>query len=108
MARLPDIARATAARHAMLPPGETVLAMVSGGADSTALLRLLAAGELGELDVRVLHVDHMLRGADSDADAAFVSDLCTNLAVPCRIARYDVSGYAAEEGLNLEDAGRRV
>jgi tRNA(Ile)-lysidine synthase len=108
MARLPDIARATAARHAMLAPGGAVLAMVSGGADSTALLRLLAAGELGEIDVRVLHVNHLLRGADADADAAFVSELCATLGVPYRVVRYDVSAYAAEEGLNLEDAGRRV
>ncbi|HEY3317878.1 MAG TPA: tRNA lysidine(34) synthetase TilS [Coriobacteriia bacterium] len=108
MASLPDIARATVRRHDMLPEGSVVLAMVSGGADSTSLLRLLHAGGFGALDVRVLHVNHLLRGADSDADAAFVEDLCERLAVPCRVVRYDVSAYAAEEGLNLEDAGRRV
>ena len=62
MSGLADTARTTAARHRMLPEGAIVLAMVSGGADSTALLRLLAAGELGEVDLSVLHVDHMLRG----------------------------------------------
>lgn len=92
----------------MLPEGAIVLAMVSGGADSTALLRLLAAGELGEVELSVLHVDHMLRGEDSDADAAFVTATCAALGVPCRVVRYDVAAYAGELGLNLEDAGRRV
>lgn len=107
--RLPDIARATVAEHQMLPAGSVVLAMVSGGADSTSLLRLLAAGELdADLDVSVLHVNHLLRGVDADSDAEFVVALCEDLGVPCRVVRYDVSAFATSEGLNLEDAGRRV
>ena len=85
-----------------------MLVLVSGGADSTALLRLLAAGELGEHPLAVLHVDHMLRGSASDADASFVAAMCEDLDVACRIARYDVAAYASDAGLNLEDAGRRV
>jgi tRNA(Ile)-lysidine synthase len=108
MSTLPDIARTAVVRHGMLPDGAPVLALVSGGADSTALLRLLAAGELGDRPLAVLHVDHMLRGADSDADAAFVEALCVDLGVERRVARYDVSAYAKEAALNLEDAGRRV
>jgi tRNA(Ile)-lysidine synthase len=93
----------------MLIDGPVVLAMVSGGADSVALLRVLASGELGELaGLSVLHLDHMLRGDDSDGDAAFVTRLCGALGVPCHVIRYDVAAYAAEAGLNLEDAGRRV
>jgi tRNA(Ile)-lysidine synthase len=107
-ARLPHIARATATAHGMLPPGAPVVVMVSGGADSTALLRLLASGALGEVALSVLHVDHILRGVESDADAAFVAGTCAELGVECRVARYDVGSYAEAEGLNLEDAGRRV
>lgn len=93
----------------MFSDRSVVLAMVSGGADSVALLRLLAAGELGALaDLSVLHVDHQLRGAESDADAAFVLELCEGLGVEARVASYDVRAYAEAEGLNLEDAGRRV
>lgn len=108
MLTLPDIARVTAERHGMFPPGVAVLAMVSGGADSTAMLRLLASGALGEVALSVLHVNHLLRGEAADADAAFVSDLCETLGVTCRVVRYDVGAYAEAEGLNLEDAGRRV
>ena len=109
MLTIPDIARATSERLGLLPSESPVLALVSGGADSTALLRLLAAGDLGPLrGLAVLHVNHQLRGEAAEADAAFVRGLCAELGVACRVERYDVAAYAAEEGLNLEDAGRRV
>ncbi len=108
MTGLADIARATAALRDMFPPGSPVVAMVSGGADSVALLRLLAAGELGEVRLKVLHVDHGLRAEASEADAVFVEALCAELRVPVEVVRCDVGAYAAAEGLNLEDAGRRV
>jgi len=108
MERLPQIVAATAATHDMFSPGAPVLAMVSGGADSVALLRWLAGGGAAGSPVSVLHVDHMMRGDASAGDAAFVSALCDRLAVPCRVVRYDVAAYAEEAGLNLEDAGRRV
>jgi tRNA(Ile)-lysidine synthase len=53
-------------------------------------------------------VNHLLRGADSDADEAFVAAECERLGVTCRTVRFDVAGYAQAEGLNLEDAGRQV
>ncbi|HET6497650.1 MAG TPA: tRNA lysidine(34) synthetase TilS, partial [Coriobacteriia bacterium] len=109
MTPVPDIARATALAHAMLPPRSPVVALVSGGADSMALLHLLAGGHLGaDLDVSVLHVDHRLRGGESDADRAFVVSESARLGVSCRAVSCDVAGYAEAERFNLEDAGRRV
>lgn len=130
MDSIPDIAQATATRHAMLPAGEPVLALVSGGADSMTLLELLATGELCDEDgvalagpnvpapaapeqptaprLHVLHVDHMLRGEESDADAEFVKAECERLGVPCEVVSIDVAAYAEQHSLNLEDAGRRV
>jgi tRNA(Ile)-lysidine synthetase-like protein len=66
------------------PPGPWAVA-VSGGADSVALLLLLA--NRPDLSLHVVHLDHQLRGADSDADAAFVADLAKRLNLPCTIAR---------------------
>jgi tRNA(Ile)-lysidine synthase len=109
MPTIADIAAETTARRDMLPTGAPVLAMVSGGADSVALLRMFAAGLFGEIgELRVLHVDHRLRGAESDGDAAFVEALCAQLGVGCTVVSFDVAEYAREHSLNLEDAGRRV
>jgi len=55
-------------RHGLIAPGGEVLCLVSGGADSTCLYHALR--ELG-FRVSALHVDHGLRGAESDADAAW-------------------------------------
>lgn len=109
MTRFIDSVRETVVAHGMFPPGAPVVAMVSGGADSMALLRLLAEDYLGsDLHLSVLHVHHELRGEAADVDEAFVIAECERLGVECRTVRFDVAGYAASEGLNLEDAGRRV
>lgn len=109
MIPLPDIARATSAEHQLLSDGAPVLALVSGGADSIALLHLLATGVLAPASpLAVLHVNHLLRADGADADAAFVAEQCAALGVSCRIVRFDVAAYAADGALNLEDAGRRI
>jgi tRNA(Ile)-lysidine synthase len=90
-------------RFAATAPGVGVVA-VSGGADSVALLRALHAAPVKALVVA--HVNHRLRGADSDADEAFVRELCTTLGVECRVKSVDVSALAA--GDNLESTARRV
>lgn len=108
MPGLVDTAVATASRHAMLPEGAPALVMVSGGGDSVALLSMLASGAFGARPLRALHVNHLLRGDESDADEAFVTALCSGLGVECRVVRYDVAAFAELEGFNLEDAGRRV
>ncbi len=74
---------------------------VSGGADSVALLRALATCGFA---MTVAHLNHQLRGDESDADEAFVRDLSTTLGIGFHSARIDV----AKEGGNLEAAARRV
>lgn len=58
--------------HDLIPPGGAVTCLVSGGADSTCLWHVLAA--LG-YEVSALHVDHKLRGADSEEDARFCAEV---------------------------------
>jgi len=96
-------------KHRLVRPGQRVGVAVSGGADSVALLRALAtlAPALGIVPV-VLHLNHALRGADSDADAAFVAALASRLALDSAIATEDVAGLAARLHLSLEAAGRRA
>lgn len=98
------------ARHRMLRPGDRIGVGVSGGADSVALLRLLEELK-DELGVRllVLHFNHQLRGADSDADEQFVAGLAAERGgFEFVSAREDVAAQARRHGWNLEDAGRRL
>src|SRR3954468_15200604 len=84
-ATLLDTMRATIARYEQITRGDVVLAAVSGGADSVALLTALL--ELrDELDIAVAaaHLDHGLRGAESDADRELVTALAAECAVPFR------------------------
>lgn len=93
----------------MIVPGDRVGVAVSGGADSVALLRLLESlhGELG-ITLCVLHFDHSLRGAESEADAEFVRELARRSGHEFFIERKDVAAAAREHGWNLEDAARRL
>lgn len=77
-------------------PGGPLLVGVSGGADSVYLLLALRGdpGLAGRLVVA--HFDHRVRGADSAADADFVSALCVALGVPCRRGSRDAGGPASE------------
>lgn len=93
--------------------------MVSGGADSMALLHMAATEPLDLGDgtglariakerLHVLHVNHLLRGADADADQHFVQETCSSLGVPCTVLRVDVAKRAQERDGNVEEVGRRV
>src|SRR6185437_10788149 len=96
-------------RRKMLNPGHRVGVAVSGGADSVGLLRLLERlrSRLG-IAVLVVHFDHGLRGAESDADAEFVVELARRLGLECLVERGDVLAAASKNKWNLEDAGRRL
>ena len=96
-----------------------VILMVSGGADSTALLVLAATSTLDIDDGRglariarerlhVLHVNHQLRGIDAEEDEEFVRDLSARYGIPCTIRRVDVAALAAQTDGNVENAGRSV
>ncbi len=72
----------------MFRPGAGAVVMVSGGQDSIALLHLLATGALGDEGPALLtavHVNHHLRGEESDADQRLVEEHCAALAVDLRI-----------------------
>ena len=93
----------------MIRPGDRVAAAVSGGADSVALLRILARlrGALG-ITVSVAHFDHCLRGAESDQDAQFVASLAAAFDLEFICERADVASEARRHRWNLEDAARRL
>lgn len=89
--------------------GNRVGAAVSGGADSAALLRTLLElrEELG-IVLSVVHLNHLLRGSESDTDEQFVRDLARCHALEVIAEKRDVQAYAAEHKLSLETAAREV
>lgn len=100
--------RSAIAEFDMAEDVRTVTAALSGGADSVSLLRALKLleDETG-ITVRACHLNHCLRGEESDADERFCAELCGRLSVPLQIARADVSALR-EKHESVEEAARRV
>jgi len=93
----------------MFQPGDSVLVGVSGGPDSVALLYVLQALALQTpLQLGVSHLNHCLRGSDSDRDAAFVEALARKLELPCHIQKIDVAAFRRRNRLSTEEAARQV
>lgn len=86
--------------------GKRGLVGVSGGADSMALLHLLAAA--GFLNLVVCHLDHGLRGRAATEDAEFVRRVAGNLGLECEVGRGEVRARMAERGESLETAARNA
>lgn len=102
-------ALATLRRYEMLSHGDRVIAAVSGGADSMALLCfLLEIKEEYSLSISVCHVNHLLRGEEADRDQNFVSDFCALHSIPFYLLRCDVAALSKERGIGFEECGRDV
>ena len=98
--------RKAAVDGGLVVPGDRVLAAVSGGPDSVALVALLL--ELREempLEIRLAHFNHRLRD-EAGEDERFVRDLARRLVLPLAAGSADVRSAAARRKLNLEEAGR--
>ena len=96
-------------RHELLSAGDRVGVAVSGGIDSVALLRLLLElrFELG-IVLSVVHFNHKLRGAESDADEEFVRNLAREHDLEFCVDRADVAVHSRETGVSLETAAREL
>ena len=89
----------------MINEGETVLCCLSGGADSVTLV--LCLRELG-VNIRACHVNHNLRGEESDRDEQFCRKLCKDLGVPLDVLSVDVRGYCEKNSCSVEEGARRI
>ena len=86
-----------------------LLVAVSGGPDSVCLLHILA--ELREklgITLHIAHLNHKLRGAESEADARYVSELAHRLGIPVTTEERDVKAHQARQHISLEEAAREV
>ena len=96
-------------KHSLLNNNDSVICAVSGGADSVCMLEILK--ELKEkfnLTLYVAHVNHQLRGKESDNDEKFVKRLAESSGLPFYCKKADVKGYAIINKLSCEEAGRII
>lgn len=108
----PSLARkaeTSAAREEMFPPDCRALVMVSGGQDSLALLHLLATGSFrraAPASFRALHINHHLRGPESDADEALVVRSCAEMRVPLTVLHRPIEKHDGDVQQAARDARR--
>ncbi len=99
----------TVEKYQMLPEGGRVIAALSGGSDSMAMLTaLLMLRERYSFTLEAAHVNHCLRGEQADSDERFVRDFCEKQGIKLHVLRADVAAEAKKNGEGLEEAGRRV
>ena len=91
----------------MTESGGRVIACLSGGADSVCLLKVLSElkDEL-QISLSAVHVNHCLRGEESDRDMRFCEELCKRLNIPLRVFHVDVTGYCENHGTSTEEGAR--
>jgi tRNA(Ile)-lysidine synthase len=96
-------------QHDLVSEGAPLVVAVSGGPDSLCLLHVLVAlrQQLG-VDIRVAHLNHGLRGAESNADAEYVAGVAGKLGLPATVETRDVPTYRRTHRLSPEEAAREV
>jgi tRNA(Ile)-lysidine synthase len=93
----------------LIPAGSSILAAVSGGIDSLALMHILHAlmAHLG-CTLHVATLDHRLRGDEGAADARFVVEAAAALKLPCTTGSRDVAALRQKWRMGVESAARRA
>jgi len=95
-------------RYKMLEKGDRVLLAVSGGPDSVAMAHLFfEIREVRALSLFMAHLNHGLRGEESDGDESFVRDLARTLRIPLEVERRDLSSHTPEGG-SVEEKAREA
>lgn len=101
--------RLAAERFNMFGKADTIVCALSGGADSVCLT--LALKELSSeygFKLKAVHVNHLLRGAESDRDEQFCRDLCEREDIPLTVFRADAAFFSKEQKMSLESGARKL
>lgn len=93
--------------HSMLSYGDNVIVALSGGADSVTLLDVIySLKEKYKLTVYAAHLNHMLRGTESERDEIFCKNLCKKYNVELFVKKVNIKELASKEKISEELCGR--
>ena len=86
---------------------DKILVALSGGPDSVCLLHILyKLKEVLDIEIGAIHINHLLRGEESEGDERYIKDLCDKLGIKYYVKRIDIEYIANSTGVSLEVAGR--
>ena len=101
--------RAFILENGLIKKNEKLVLGFSGGPDSVFLFEmLLRLKEEFALELSLAHINHLLRGEESDEDEAFVRDVAKRLGIPCYVKRESMQNYAKLHKIGEEEAGREI
>ncbi len=105
-----DKIKKTINRYDMISSGDGVVVGLSGGPDSVCLFHVLCTlkEELGVRSIYAVHINHGLRGAESDGDEAYARELAESCGAEFISYNYDVNKIARDMGVSTEEAGRHM
>ena len=105
---LEKIALKTITKHNLICKNDHIIVGVSGGADSICLLYFLNSIKNDfNLKITAVHINHCMRGEESDEDNRFVVDFCKSINIPINVFSFDIYSKAKEESITTEEAGRK-
>lgn len=93
----------------LIQPNSSVCVALSGGMDSCVLLHIMfSIKDYIPFNLSVCHLNHKLRGDESERDKQFCIELCKKYDIPLFTQDFDVIKYQELIGKSLEDAAREV
>lgn len=97
------------AENKLINSGDKLLIALSGGADSVFALSFFNKYRCNyKIQICTLHINHSLRGIESDSDEEFCRMICNNLNIEFYSEKIDVSTFAKKEKLSIEEAARNI
>ncbi|ATW27016.1 tRNA lysidine(34) synthetase TilS [Candidatus Formimonas warabiya] len=99
----------TIKKYGLILPGQILVAAVSGGPDSVAMLHLIRKLTVSwGVKIHVAHLNHMFRGAQSEEEACFVAGMAQEMGLDCTVESFDVPSYISRTGLSPEEGARNI